>query len=625
MATTTSWAHRLIRMCMIAYFLAKHAAATTIVKTHTISTNIIVDEHTKNLARSESQSLAATSATKRLGSLRGSSSVLLALHSIQSSAAVPISVDPVASGTQLAGASSTTHLSVTTSQSSSGSTQSSESATKPTSSAFSSLGSSSSSTSSAITSTDSAYDVGQSVLQPSTPLTLNEPAGSSSIQQSESSGKSSSATTEVGSAGAGSSSKSSLPFVTNSNGNDFPKPASTSIVPTIPRSIGQTISQKSSVHTVPQSSVSHTIGHPGTESSSISQTASGRTGSSDHASTSLITSSKTSGETTDRTKSSSSMMMGSVSFQASSSRGSFTSTGIAGLPIFSNSSTSAQSSRRSSNGAALGTGAAGSSSRIATSSLPETSSVHGTQSSEKTESLSRSSTPRHTATTSSTGTSSSKSEDESNSSMLASSSSSAEEMKGGSSKTNGDSSSETTGTNMPGTMTTGGTATSMSSGLGSKTTDSLSLSGKPTEVTLQTVAWRNSASMLSCKPPCTLTLPPIPLNTPAVLEYPAITTSICTNVGSLIYTYLTTISVSAATISELELKPVPVSSMTSGQPAVTSAADPQYPLGQCSMALPAGNQCLDSGPPASTDGKCGMSSGGTRCPGMQCCSALGRW
>jgi hypothetical protein len=78
------------------------------------------------------------------------------------------------------------------------------------------------------------------------------------------------------------------------------------------------------------------------------------------------------------------------------------------------------------------------------------------------------------------------------------------------------------------------------------------------EMTLMTVFWRHSAQSLECKPPCQLTLPPIPLDKPATLIYPYITKSVCTKLGGVVYRYGSTISVSPVTIEALELRPTSV-------------------------------------------------------------------
>jgi hypothetical protein len=145
----------------------------------------------------------------------------------------------------------------------------------------------------------------------------------------------------------------------------------------------------------------------------------------------------------------------------------------------------------------------------------------------------------------------------------------------------------------------------------------------PQWVTLQTGEWRESALLMSCKAPCTLNLPPISLEPSAVLQYSAVTGSICTHVGNQIYRFATTVSVDPVTITELTLDPVSVGTMTAGQPAVTGEAGFQYPAGVCSMALPPGEPCVKR-PPDSTNGTCGPQVA-IGCPDMQCCGPQGTW
>jgi hypothetical protein len=102
----------------------------------------------------------------------------------------------------------------------------------------------------------------------------------------------------------------------------------------------------------------------------------------------------------------------------------------------------------------------------------------------------------------------------------------------------------------------------------------------PQWVTLQTGEWRESALLMSCKAPCTLNLPPISLEPSAVLQYSAVTASICTHVGNQIYRFATTVSVDPVTITELTLDPVAVGTMTAGQLATTGEAGFQYPAGR---------------------------------------------
>jgi hypothetical protein len=145
----------------------------------------------------------------------------------------------------------------------------------------------------------------------------------------------------------------------------------------------------------------------------------------------------------------------------------------------------------------------------------------------------------------------------------------------------------------------------------------------PQWVTLQTGEWRESALLMSCKAPCTLNLPPISLEPSAVLQYSAVTASICTHVGNQIYRFATTVSVDPVTITELTLDPVAVGTMTAGQPAMTGEAGFQYPAGTCSMALPPGELCARR-PPDSTNGTCGPRAV-MGCPDMQCCGPGGTW
>jgi hypothetical protein len=147
------------------------------------------------------------------------------------------------------------------------------------------------------------------------------------------------------------------------------------------------------------------------------------------------------------------------------------------------------------------------------------------------------------------------------------------------------------------------------------------------EVTLMTVFWRHSAQSLECKPPCQLTLPPIPLDKPATLIYPHITKSVCTKLGGVVYRYVSTIPVSPVTIEALELKPIPVLPMLGGLLSSTAAAEPLYPLPSCSMGLPDGDDCKGSPyPPSDNNGRCGPTDKGARgCPDMQCCGPSGIW
>jgi hypothetical protein len=170
----------------------------------------------------------------------------------------------------------------------------------------------------------------------------------------------------------------------------------------------------------------------------------------------------------------------------------------------------------------------------------------------------------------------------------------------------------------------GSMITSQSSGTGGNLFDQPHLQEV---VTLMTVFWRHSAQSLECKPPCKLTLPPIPLDKPATLFYPYVTKSVCTKLGGVVYRYVSTISVTPVTIEALELKPLSVEPMLGGLLSSTAAAEPLYPLGSCSMALPGGDDCKGSPyPPSDNNGRCGPTDKGARgCPDMQCCGPEGIW
>ena len=135
--------------------------------------------------------------------------------------------------------------------------------------------------------------------------------------------------------------------------------------------------------------------------------------------------------------------------------------------------------------------------------------------------------------------------------------------------------------------------------------------------------WDEQVMQMSCEAPCTMTLPPIPLNIPATLRYPPAITSVCTNVGGQIYRYATTVSVDSIVITELALLPVSVGAMTGRQPAVTSEVDFSLPHGSCSIALPSGDICAKR-PADSTNGTCGPQVG-LGCPDMQCCGPSETW
>lgn len=147
------------------------------------------------------------------------------------------------------------------------------------------------------------------------------------------------------------------------------------------------------------------------------------------------------------------------------------------------------------------------------------------------------------------------------------------------------------------------------------------------EVTLMTMFWRHSAMSLECKAPCQMTLPPIPLDKPATLTYPYVTKSVCTKLGGVVYRYVSTISATPVTIEALELKPISVKPLFGGLLSSTAAAEPLYPLGSCSMALPDGDNCKGSPyPPSDNNGRCGPTDKGARgCPDMQCCGPSGVW
>ena len=148
------------------------------------------------------------------------------------------------------------------------------------------------------------------------------------------------------------------------------------------------------------------------------------------------------------------------------------------------------------------------------------------------------------------------------------------------------------------------------------------------EVTLMTGQWRQAIESLECKPPCQMTLPPIPFNKPATLIYPHITKSVCRKVGAVVYRYVSTIPVSPVTIDFLELQPLSVIAMVGDQVITTTAADPIYPPGSCSMALPEGDSCKDAPYPMANndDGGCGLTNEGpVGCPDMQCCGPSGIW
>lgn len=144
------------------------------------------------------------------------------------------------------------------------------------------------------------------------------------------------------------------------------------------------------------------------------------------------------------------------------------------------------------------------------------------------------------------------------------------------------------------------------------------------EITVMTGQWREAATGVQCKPPCTLTLPPLSFDKPATLQYPPITTSVCKELNGIIYTYATTISIPSAVVTELGLQPIAVGSMSSGAPDKTMKVLPLYPTDSCNVAMPSGTVCPKQKYPVGNGGMCGpdvMKS----CPDMQCCSANGTW
>lgn len=149
-----------------------------------------------------------------------------------------------------------------------------------------------------------------------------------------------------------------------------------------------------------------------------------------------------------------------------------------------------------------------------------------------------------------------------------------------------------------------------------------SLAGE--EVTVMTGQWREAATGVQCRPPCTLTLPPLSFDKPATLQYPPITTSVCKELNGIIYTYATTIPIPSAVVTELGLQPIAVGSMSSGAPDKTMKVLPLYPTDSCNVAMPSGTVCPKQKYPVGNGGMCGpdvMKS----CPDMQCCSANGTW
>lgn len=143
-------------------------------------------------------------------------------------------------------------------------------------------------------------------------------------------------------------------------------------------------------------------------------------------------------------------------------------------------------------------------------------------------------------------------------------------------------------------------------------------------ITIETDKWAYSAKAMSCKPPCTMTLPPLSFAQPATLSYPPVSTTICKEVDGVVYTYSTTISIALDTVSEMSLQPVTLKPMSSGDPMATYHATPVYPGQRVSN----GNACWRDVRQTGLSGERGWQvrkDSKTSCPSMQCCSPEGVW
>ncbi|KAM0093788.1 hypothetical protein ACP6JD_002824 [Aspergillus fumigatus] len=70
--------------------------------------------------------------------------------------------------------------------------------------------------------------------------------------------------------------------------------------------------------------------------------------------------------------------------------------------------------------------------------------------------------------------------------------------------------------------------------------------------------WKNATKEISCKPPCTMILPPFPLVSPITIDWPAYQTTIASSSGGTTLTKTTTITVAPFTISEIPFWPITV-------------------------------------------------------------------
>jgi len=86
--------------------------------------------------------------------------------------------------------------------------------------------------------------------------------------------------------------------------------------------------------------------------------------------------------------------------------------------------------------------------------------------------------------------------------------------------------------------------------------------GEESDVYIGPDLWKNATPAVACNLPCTLVLPPFPLETPATITWPEYTTSLLSSSEGSIYTKTTTIHVPPFVITEIPFWAVTVASMT---------------------------------------------------------------
>ncbi|KAM5486856.1 putative chitinase [Microsporum canis] len=103
-----------------------------------------------------------------------------------------------------------------------------------------------------------------------------------------------------------------------------------------------------------------------------------------------------------------------------------------------------------------------------------------------------------------------------------------------------------------------GTATNALTGTTKPFIDDDGSNGGSGDVYIGPDLWENSTHVVACEPPCTMVLPPFPIETPVTVNWPAYTTSVLSSSAGTTYTKTTVINIPPFVVTEIPVWPVTV-------------------------------------------------------------------